>query len=100
MINGELLTTDDMSKLSLYFTIGKKKKNTRKKSIWVAKFKCLGAICVDRRIEEEVTHMLHEGREIWRMLRELRKENTKSLKIKRQLYEKVVISTVVYGSDT
>ena len=66
----------------------------------VVKFKCLGAICVDRRIEEEVTHMSHEGREIWRMLRELRNENTKSMKIKRQLYEKVVISTVVYGSDT
>ena len=41
-----------------------------------------------------------EGRKVWGTMAKLWKENMISREVKRELYERVVIPTVVYGSET
>ena len=41
-----------------------------------------------------------EGRKVWGMMAKLWKGNMISREIKRDLYERIVIPTVVYGSET
>ena len=40
-----------------------------------------------------------EGRKVWGMMAKIRKENMIFRKVKRELYERVLIPTVVYGSE-
>ena len=51
-------------------------------------------------VGEEVAHMVLEGREVWKTMVKLWKENIMSREVKRELYERVVVPTVVYGSET
>ena len=44
--------------------------------------------------------MVLEGRKVWMTMAKLWKENMIPKEFKRQLYERVVIPTVVYGSET
>ena len=67
---------------------------------WV-KFKYLrGKIsAVGRGALEKVTQRLQEGNKIFGNLGKLEKERTITPEIKRALYERVVILTVVYGFE-
>ena len=47
-----------------------------------------------------VAHRVLEGRKVWRTIAKLWKTNMISREVKRELYETVVIPTVVYGSET
>ena len=49
---------------------------------------------------EEVAHRVLEGRKVWGTMAKLWKENMISREVKRELYERVVIPTLVYGSET
>ena len=51
-------------------------------------------------MEEEVAHRVLGGRKVWGTMTKLWKENMISREVKRELYERVVIPTVVYGSET
>ena len=63
------------------------------------KFNYLGVIIrTDGGIGEEVVHGVLEGRNLWGKMAKLWKENMISLEVKRELHERVVIPTVVYGS--
>ena len=67
----------------------------------VDKFNYLGAtISTDGGMEEEVAHTVAEGRMVWGTMAKLWKENMISREVKRELKERVVIPTVVYGSET
>ena len=50
-------------------------------------------------VSEEVAHRVLEGRKVWRTIAKLWKENMVSRVVKRELYEKVVIPTIVYGLE-
>ena len=56
-------------------------------------------ISTDGGMREEVAHRVLEGRKVWGMMTRLRKENVISREVKRELYERVVIPTVVYGTE-
>ena len=63
-------------------------------------FKYLGGtIGVDRDMEE-VTHRVCEGRKIWQTIGKWWEETVISRYIKMVLYEKVMIPTMMYGSET
>ena len=47
-----------------------------------------------------MAHRVLDGRKVWATVAKLWKENMISREIKRELYERVVILTVVYGSET
>ena len=49
---------------------------------------------------EEVAHKLLEGRKVWGTMAKLWEENMISRLVKREFYERVVMPTVVYGSET
>ena len=49
---------------------------------------------------EGVAHRVLEGRKVWGTMARLWKENMIFREVKRELYERVVIPTVVYGSET
>ena len=49
---------------------------------------------------EEVVYRLLERRKVWETMRKLWKANRISRKVKRELYERTVIPTVVFGSET
>ena len=67
----------------------------------VDKFNYLGVmISTDGGMGEEVAHRVLEGRKVWGTMAKLWKENMISREVKRELYERVVIPTVVYGSET
>ena len=67
----------------------------------VDKFKYLGVmISTDGGMGEELAHRVLEGRKVWGTMAKLWKENMVSREVKRELYERVVIPTVVYGSET
>ena len=57
-------------------------------------------ISTDGCMGEEVAHRVLEGRNVWGMMTKLWKENVISREVKWELYERVVILTVVYGSET
>ena len=57
-------------------------------------------ISTDGGMGDKVPHRVPEGRKVWRTMANLWKENMTSREVKRELYEKVVIPTVVYGSET
>ena len=57
-------------------------------------------ISTDGGMGEEVAHRVLEGRKVWGTMAKLWKENMISREVKRELYERVVIPTVVYGSET
>ena len=64
-------------------------------------FNYFGAmISTDGGMVEEVTHRVLEGRKVWGTKAKLWKENLISREVKRELYQRVVIPTVVYGSGT
>ena len=66
----------------------------------VDKFNYLGVmISTDGGMGEEVAHMVLEERKVFGTMM-LWKENMISREVKRELYERVVIPTVVYGSET
>ena len=44
--------------------------------------------------------MVLEGRKVWGTMANLWKENMISRELKREVYERVVIPTMVYGSET
>ena len=52
-------------------------------------------ICTDSGMVEEVSHMVLEGRKVWGVMAKLWKENMISREVKRELYESVVIPTMV-----
>ena len=65
------------------------------------KFKFVGVMIIaDRDMGEEEAHRLLEGRKVWGKMVKLWKENVICREVKRELYEGVVIPTVVYGSET
>ena len=65
------------------------------------KFKYLGVmISTDGGMGEEVAHRILEGRKVWGTMEKLWQENVISREVKRELYERVVIPAVVYGSET
>ena len=67
----------------------------------VDKFNYLGVmIRTDGGMGEEVVHGVLEGRKDWGTMTNLWKENMISKEVKRKLYERVVIPTVVYESET
>ena len=47
-----------------------------------------------------MAHRVHGGRKIWGMMTKLWKENRIPREVKGELYERVVIPTVLYGSKT
>ena len=51
-------------------------------------------------IGEEVDHRVLEGSEVWGTVAKLWKQNMNSREVKRELYERVVIPSVVYSSET
>ena len=51
-------------------------------------------------MEEKLSHRLREGRKLWGMLRNWTREDVISPEIQRRIYEKVVIPTGMYGSET
>ena len=57
-------------------------------------------ISTDGGLGEKVSHRLLEGRKVWGKVAKLWKEDMISREVKRQLYGGVVISTVVYDSET
>ena len=61
------------------------------------KFKYLGMISVDGCMGKEVAHRLLEGRKLRRTVGNLCKESKISSKAKIELFERVVIPTVVYA---
>ena len=64
------------------------------------KFNDLGVmISTDGAIGEELAHRVLEGRKVWGTLAKLWKENMICTEVKRELYERVVIPTVIYGSE-
>ena len=64
------------------------------------KFNYLGVmISTDCGMGEEVAHMVFEGRKVWGTMSKLWKENIISKELKWELYERVVIPIVVYGSE-
>ena len=65
------------------------------------KFNYLGVmISTDGGMGEEVAHRVLEGRKVCGTMAKLWKENMISRGVKRELYERLVILTVVYGSET
>ena len=65
------------------------------------KFEYLGVmISTDGGMGEEVAHMVLVGRKVWGTMAKLWKETMISREVKRELYERVAIPTVVYGSET
>ena len=67
----------------------------------VDKFNYLGVmISTNGSMGEEVAHSVIEGRNIWGTMAKLWKKNMRSREVKRELYERVVIPTMVYGSKT
>ena len=65
------------------------------------KFNYLGVmISTDGVMGEEDAHRVLKGRKVWRTMEKLREESNISREEKRELYERVVIPTVVYGSET
>ena len=67
----------------------------------VDKFNYLGVmISKDGGMGEEVTHRVLERRRFWETMVKLWKENIMSREVNPELYERVVISTVVSGSET
>ena len=63
---------------------------------YVDKFNFLGVmISTDGGMGDEVVHRVLEGRKVWGTMAKLWKENMISRKVKRELYERVVIPTVV-----
>ena len=66
----------------------------------VDKFNYLGAmISTDGGMGEEVSHKVIERRKVVGTMAKLRKEEMISREIKQELWERVVIPTVVYGSE-
>ena len=66
----------------------------------VDKFNYLGVmISSDGGRGMEVAHRVLDGRKVWGRMAKLWKENMISREVKRGLYERVVIQTVVYGSE-
>ena len=57
-------------------------------------------ISKDGGMRKEVAHRGLEGRKVWWKLANLWKENRISREVKQELYGRVVIPTVVYGSET
>ena len=45
-------------------------------------------------------HRFFEERKVWETMSKLWKESMISKEVKRELYERVVIPTVIYGSET
>ena len=67
----------------------------------VDKFSYLGVMIItDGGMREGVTHRVLEGRKVWRTMAKLWKEDLISREVKGELYERVVIPTVVYGWET
>ena len=67
----------------------------------VDKFNYLGVmISTDGCMGEEVAHRVLEGRKVLETMAKLWRENVISREVKRKLYERVVIPTMVYGSKT
>ena len=65
------------------------------------KFNYLGVmINTDGGRGEEVAHRVVEGRKLGGRMPKLWRENTISREVKRELYERVVVPTMVYGSET
>ena len=50
--------------------------------------------------EEELAHRVLEGRKVWGAMTKFWKENMICREVKRELFERVVIPTVIYGSET
>ena len=57
-------------------------------------------ISTDGGMGEEVADRVLEERKVWKTMENLWKENMISREVKRELYERVVIQTVVYSSET
>ena len=67
----------------------------------VEKFNYLGVlISTDGGMGIEEAHRALEGINVWRTMTKLWEKNMICREIKRELYERVVIPTVVYGSET
>ena len=67
----------------------------------VDKLNSLGLmIGTDGGMGQEVVHRVLEGKKVWETMAKLWKENIISREVKLELYERVVIPTVVYGSET
>ena len=67
----------------------------------VDKFNYLGVmISTDGGMGDEMAHRVLEARKVWGTMENLWKENIISIEVKRELYERVVIPTVVYYSET
>ena len=49
---------------------------------------------------DEAAHRVLEGRKVWGTMAKLWKENMISREVKRELYGRVVIPILVYGSET
>ena len=49
---------------------------------------------------EEMTHMVFKRRKTWGSMAKLWKENMIFREVKREFYERVMIPTLVYGSET
>ena len=64
------------------------------------KFKYLGSLSTDGGMGEEVAHRVLKGRKVWGAMAKLWKENMIYREVKRELYERGVIPSVVYGSET
>ena len=65
------------------------------------KFNYLGVmISTDGGMREEVARRVLDGRKVWGTMAKLWNENMISRKLKREYYERVVIPSVVYGSET
>ena len=57
-------------------------------------------ISADGGMREEVAHRVVDGRKVWGTMAKLWKKNIISREVKRELYERIVIPTRVYGSET
>ena len=78
-----------------------KLRGSREEMHEVDKFNYLGVmISEDGGMGEEVAHRVLEGRKFWGTMSKLWKENMVSREVKCELWERVVIPTVVYDSET